>query len=75
MLIEAEVTQARTILNLLDFTDAFQDELRRPAGVEGDIQGSLGLVVLDWITESGLEGDKYDPELVRLFDERRRGCA
>ena len=73
VLIEAEVTQARTILNLLDFTDAFQDELRRPVGVEGDIQGSLGLVVLDWITESGLEGDKYDPELVRLFDEASAG--
>ena len=68
VLIEAEVTQARTILNLLDFTDAFRDDLRRPRGVEGDIEASLGLVVLDWITDSGTPGDKYDPELVALFE-------
>ena len=47
VLIEAEVTQSRTILNLLDFTDAFNDDLRRPRGVDGDIQASLGLLVPD----------------------------
>ena len=73
VLIEAEVTQARTILNLLDFTDAFQDDLRRPVGVEGDIQVSLGLLVLDWITDSEAEGDKYDPELEALFEEASAG--
>ena len=73
VLIEAEVTQARTILNLLDFTDAFQDDLRRPAGVEGDINVSLGLLVLDWISDSGAEGDKYDPELATLFEEASAG--
>ena len=73
VLIEAEVTQARTILNLLDFTDAFQDDLRRPVGVEGDIHVSLGLLVLDWISDSGAEGDKYDPELATLFEEASAG--
>ncbi len=73
VLIEAEVTQARTILNLLDFTDAFQDDLRRPVGVTGDVQGSVGLLVLDWITDSGAPGDKYDPELATLFDEASAG--
>ncbi len=73
VLIEAEVTQARTVLNLLDFTDAFQDDLRRPVGVEGDIEGSLGLLVLDWITDSEAEGDKYDPELEALFEEASAG--
>ena len=73
VLIEAEVTEARTILNLLDFTDAFQDDLRRPVGVEGDIQVSLGLVVLDWVTDSGTPDDKYDPELVTLFEEASAG--
>ena len=73
VLIEAEVTQARTILNLLDFTDAFQDDLRRPVGVEGDINVSLGLLVLDWISDSGAEGDKYDPELEALFEEASAG--
>ena len=73
VLIEAEVTQARTILNLLDFTDAFQDDLRRPVGVVGDVQGSVGLLVLDWITDSGVPGDRYDPELATLFEEGSAG--
>ena len=73
VLIEAEVTQSRTILNLLDFTDAFRDDLRRPRGVDGDIQESLGLVVLDWITDSGTPGDKYDPELLLLFEQASVG--
>jgi len=73
VLIEAEVTQARTILNLLDFTDAFQDDLRRPVGVVGDVQGSVGLLVLDWITDSGVPGDRYDAELATLFEEGSAG--
>ena len=73
VLIEAEVTQARTILNLLDFTDAFQDDLRRPVGVEGGIEVSLGLLVLDWITDSGAPGDKYDPALETLFEAASEG--
>ena len=73
VLIEAEVTQARTILNLLDFTDAFRDDLRRPRGVDGDIEASLGLIVLDWITDSGTPGDRYDPELQALFERASAG--
>ena len=73
VLIEAEVTEARTILNLLDFTDAFQDDLRRPVGVVGDVQGSVGLLVLDWITDSGSPGDNFDPELALLFEEASVG--
>ncbi|MDE2668142.1 MAG: MMPL family transporter [Chloroflexota bacterium] len=73
VLIEAEVTQARTILNLLDFTDAFQDDLRRPVGVVGDVQGSVGLLVLDWITDSGAPGDRYDGDLATLFEEGSAG--
>ena len=57
VLIEAEVTQSRTILNLLDFTDAFNDDLRRPRGVDGDIQASLGLLAPDWITDNGTPED------------------
>ncbi len=73
VVIEAEVTQSRTILNVLDFTDAFQDDLRRPTGVEGGIEASLGLVVLDWITQNGTPGDKFDPELVTLFEMASSG--
>ena len=73
VLIEAEVTQARTILNLLDFTDAFRDDLRRPRGVDGDIQASLALIVLDWITNDGTPEDRYDPELAALFERASVG--
>ena len=73
VLIEAEVTQARTILNLLDFTDAFRDDLRRPLGVDGDVQASLGLLVLDWITDDGTPADRYDPELQALFERASAG--
>ena len=73
VVIEAEVTQSRTILNLLDFTEAFQDDVRRPTGVEGGIEASLGLVVLDWITQNGTPGDKFDPELLTLFETASSG--
>ena len=61
------MTQSRTILNLLDFTDAFNDDLKRPRGVDGDIQASLGLLVLDWITDSGMPEAKYDADSAALF--------
>ena len=63
VLIKAELTDDRTIRNLIDFTEAFNDDLRRPEGVIGPIQSSLGLVFIDWITDDGSEGDKFDPEL------------
>ncbi len=73
VLIEAEVTDSRAVLNLLDFTDAFGDDLRRPRGVEGDIEASLGLIVFDWITDSGMPGDRYDPELLAMFEGAATG--
>ncbi len=66
VLIEAEVTDDRTIRNVLDFTEAFFDDLRRPEGVVGGIQSSLGLLFIDWITDDGTEGDNYDPELRKM---------
>ena len=63
VLIEAEITDDRNIRNILDFTHAFNDDLRRPEGVAGDIQSSLGLLLADWITDQGAPGDKFDAQL------------
>ena len=67
LLIEAEVTESRTLLNLHDLTTAFDDELRRPRAAAGPIQGSYEVLVRDWTEDSGEPGDKYDPELATLF--------
>ncbi len=66
VLIEAELTDDRTVRNIIDFTEAFDDDLRRPEGVVGDIEASLGLLLVDWITDDGTPGDNYDPELLAL---------
>ena len=63
VLIKAELTDDRTVRNLIDFTEAFGDDLRRPEGVVGGIQSSLGVLFIDWITDDGGDGDKFDPEL------------
>ncbi len=63
VLIEAELTDDRTIRNIIDFSVAFSDDLRRPESVVGGLQSSLGLLFLDWITDDGTPGDQYDAEL------------
>ena len=63
VVIEAEITDDHTVRNLLDFTTAFNDDLRRPAGVVGGIQSSIGVLLLDWLTDDGTPGDQYDAEL------------
>ncbi|MDE2817059.1 MAG: MMPL family transporter, partial [Chloroflexota bacterium] len=69
VLVRAEATETRTLLNLRDLTAAFADEERRPSAAAGPIQASYELLVRDWITDSGEPGDKYDPELAALFRE------
>ncbi len=66
VLIQTEVTDDRAIRNMLDFADAFFADLRRPEGVVGGIQSSLGLLFEDWITDDGTEDDDYDPELRKM---------
>ncbi len=65
-LIEAELTDDRTLRNLLTLSESFGDELSRPTGVAGDITLSLGALFGDWFNDSGQPGDNYDPELVDL---------
>ena len=73
LLIEAEVTESRTLLNLHDLTSAFEDEQRRPRGAAGPMQGSYERLVYDWTNDSGEPGDKYDSELEALFREASPG--
>ncbi len=68
VLIKAEATETRTLLNLEDLTAAFADESRRPGAAAGPIQASYVLLIEDWTTESGEPGDKYDADLAELFD-------
>lgn len=65
-LIEAELTDDRTLRNMLTLTESFSDELSRPTGAAGDITLSLGTLFNDWFTDSGQPGDNYDPKLAQL---------
>ena len=73
VLVKAEVTETRTLLNLQDLTAAFQDEERRPSAASGPILASYDLLVHDWTNDSGQPGDKYDPELAALLREASEG--
>ena len=73
ILVRAEVTESRTLLNLHDLTDAFDDELLRPKAAAGPIHESYGDLIRDWTDDSGEPGDKYDPELATLFREASPG--
>ena len=73
VLVRAEATETRTLLNLRDLTAAFEDEQRRPSGAAGPIQASYELLLRDWTHDSGQPGDKYDPELAALFQEASAG--
>ena len=63
VLIETEITNNRTVRNILDFSVAFSDDLRRPEGVVSDIESSLGLLLVDWVADDGTPGDNYDSQL------------
>ena len=73
VLIKAEITEARTLLNIEDLTDAFQDERRRPRAAAGPIHASFDLALRDWIDDSGEPGDNFDSELASLFQEATAG--
>ncbi len=72
VLVQSEITDTRTIQNLFDFTEAFEDDRTRPRAAEGRVEASLAVLTDDWITNDG-PGDRYDSELERLFDEATAG--
>ena len=73
ILIESEVTEIRTLLNLEELTTSFADDARRPAAAGGEIQSSYYGFLYDWIHDSGEAGDKYDPELADLYRRAHQG--
>ena len=73
ILVKAEVTEIRTLLNLEDLTKAFAAEAQRPSAAAGPIQSSYYVYLYDWIEDSGEPGDKYDPELAAMFQEASEG--
>ena len=73
VLLRAEATETRTLLNLHEFRDSFLDEGTRPAAAAGPLQTSYELLIEDWTTDSGQPGDKYDPQLEALFREATTG--
>ncbi len=73
LLIKAEATESRTLLNLHDLTTSFEDEQSRPRAAAGPAQGSYERIVYDWTNDSGEPGDKYDAELESLFREASPG--
>ena len=75
VLVRAEATEARTLLNLHDLRTAFDDPARRPPAAAGPLQTSYELLVQDWIEDSGEPGDKYDPELAALFRDATAGVG
>ena len=73
VIVKAEITETRTLVNLQDLTAAFQDEQRRPSAAAGPIQTSYDLLVQNWTNDSGEPSDKYDRELAALFQEATAG--
>ncbi len=73
LLLRAEATKTRTLVNLHDLTIAFEDEQQRPQAAAGPIEASFEFLVYDWTEDTGEPGDKYDPELATLFAEATAG--
>ena len=67
ILIRAEATETRTLLNVHDLTVGFENEETRPQAAAGPIQNSYEILLHDWIEDSGQPNDKYDPDLDALF--------
>ncbi len=73
VLLRAEATETRTLLNLHEFRDSLLDEGTRPAAAAGPLQTSYELLIEDWIDDSGAPGDKYDSQLEALYREATSG--
>ena len=69
VLIKAEATETRTLLNLRDLANTFENERSRPQFAAGPLQTSYELLLRDWVTDSGEPGDRYDPQLAAQFRE------
>ena len=75
VLVRAEATEARTLLNVQDLSAAFADPQRRPQAAAGPMEASYASLVADWTHDSAEPTDKYDPELAALFAEASAGVG
>ena len=73
VLVRAEATETRTLLNVSDLAGAFADDQRRPRAAAGPMEATYVSLVYDWIDDSGEPDDKYDPALAALFAEASAG--
>ncbi len=73
LLVTAEITDSRTLLNLHDLTNPFEDERTRPSSAAEPVQKSFEDIVHDWTNDSGEPGDNYDAELAALFERASPG--
>ena len=73
VLVRAEATETRTLLNVQELTDAFADPQRRPQAATGPMETTYVSLLSDWTDDSGEPGDKYDPELAALFERASAG--
>ena len=75
MLVEAELTDDRTVRDLLEVNEAFDDDLTRPTGAASDITLSLGTLLLDWTDDSGEPNDNFDPRLLAIAEDIDQGLT
>ncbi len=73
VLVKAEATETRTLLNVRDLANAFEDEQRRPQAAAGPMGASYESIARDWIHDSGDPADNYDPDLAALFGRASAG--
>ncbi len=74
VLVTAEATETRTLLNVRDLYDAFADEGRRPRAAAGSMAPTYESLARDWTHDSGEPGDNYDSTLETLFAEASAGA-
>ena len=73
VIVQAEATQTRTLLNVREFEEAFDNPSRRPSAAAGPVLASYELLIQDWTTDSGEPGDKYDAEIASRFQDASVG--
>ncbi len=69
ILIETELSDDRSVRNLLDLHNDLSDPVSRPEGLTAEAPVSLISLVEDWTTPSGEPGDNYDPQFAQNFQD------
>ncbi|MCY4456885.1 MAG: MMPL family transporter [Acidimicrobiaceae bacterium] len=75
VLVKAEATETRTLLNLRELEAAFADPNTRPGAAAGPLAPTYATLIEDWIEDNGEPNDKYDPLLAELFNEASADIA